>query len=142
MQHISRLTGQLPLCSKKAFPRHIGRTKGGLNSKLHAVCDGQGRPVRLHLTAGQVSDFKGADVLLADLPDETVIKSGSRSQNGRSPLVFRRRRTGNQSHFTTSIYIKSAITSKTCSQGSNTGGGWQHDMTAAYTLSCPLSTSQ
>ncbi|WP_146911481.1 IS5 family transposase [Gluconobacter thailandicus] len=63
---------------KGAFPRHIGRTKGGLNSKLHAVCDGQGRPVRLHLTAGQVSDFKGADVLLADLPDETEEVIGDR----------------------------------------------------------------
>ena len=29
---------------KGAVPRRIGRTKGGLNSKLHAVCDGQGRP--------------------------------------------------------------------------------------------------
>ncbi|WP_153017893.1 MULTISPECIES: hypothetical protein [unclassified Sphingobium] len=26
----------------KADPRRIGRTKGGLNSKLHAVCDGKG----------------------------------------------------------------------------------------------------
>lgn len=24
-----------------ALPRCIGRTKGGLNSKLHAVCDGE-----------------------------------------------------------------------------------------------------
>ena len=28
----------------KALPRRIGRIKGGLNSKLHAVCDGDGRP--------------------------------------------------------------------------------------------------
>lgn len=42
-----------------------------MNSKLHAVCDKQGRPVRLYLTAGQVSDFKGAEVLLKDLPEET-----------------------------------------------------------------------
>ncbi|MFT8897868.1 MAG: hypothetical protein ABF968_13050 [Acetobacter sp.] len=56
---------------KEAFPHHIGRTKGGLNSKLHAVCDDQGHPVRLYLTAGQVSDFTGADVLLADLPAGT-----------------------------------------------------------------------
>ncbi|WP_206057988.1 transposase, partial [Novacetimonas pomaceti] len=66
------------LAQKRAFPRHIGRTKGGLNSKLHAICDGQGRPVRLHLTAGQVSDFKGADVLLADLSDETEEVIGDR----------------------------------------------------------------
>ncbi|MCE0745568.1 IS5 family transposase, partial [Acetobacter sicerae] len=63
---------------KGAFPRHIGRTKGGLNSKLHAVCGGQGRPVRLPLTARQVSDFRGADVLLADLPDETEEVIGDR----------------------------------------------------------------
>nr|WP_242010968.1 IS5 family transposase [Acetobacter musti] len=49
-----------------------------MNSKLHAVCDGLGRPVCLHLTAGQVSDFKGADVLLADLPDETEEVIGDR----------------------------------------------------------------
>ncbi|WP_249212880.1 IS5 family transposase [Acetobacter thailandicus] len=64
---------------KGLFPRHIGRTKGGLNSKLHAMCDGQGRPVCLHLTAGQVSDFKGADVLLADLPAETKEVIGDRN---------------------------------------------------------------
>ncbi|OUJ12771.1 transposase, partial [Acetobacter orientalis] len=34
-----------------------------MNSKLHAVCDDQGRLVLLHLTAGQVSDFRGADVI-------------------------------------------------------------------------------
>ncbi|WP_367159803.1 IS5 family transposase [Kozakia baliensis] len=66
------------LLKKGLFPRHIGRTKGGLNSKRHAVCDGQGRPVRLHLTKGQISDFKGADVLLADLPDETEEVIGDR----------------------------------------------------------------
>lgn len=34
------------------------------------MCDAQSHSVRPHLTAGQVSDFKGADVLLADFPDE------------------------------------------------------------------------
>ncbi|MBY4639696.1 transposase, partial [Gluconacetobacter entanii] len=40
--------------------------------------DDLGRPVRLHLTAGQVSDFRGADVLLAALPDETEEVIGDR----------------------------------------------------------------
>jgi transposase len=35
-------------------PRRIGRTKGGLNSKLHAVCDGTGRPIIFLLTEGQM----------------------------------------------------------------------------------------
>ena len=34
------------------MPRQIGRTRGGLNSKLHAVCDG--KPVVLLLTAGLI----------------------------------------------------------------------------------------
>ena len=51
----------------------IGRTKGGLTSKLHVVCDGKGRPVRLHLSEGQCSDFTGADLLLQDLPQARVV---------------------------------------------------------------------
>ena len=33
------------LLKKEAVPRRIGGTKGGLNSKLHVVCDGKGRPL-------------------------------------------------------------------------------------------------
>src|SRR5206468_2654191 len=54
--------------SKGALSRHLGRTKGGLNSKLHAVCDGVGRPVVLLLSAGQMSDHKGARLVLDVLP--------------------------------------------------------------------------
>ena len=46
----------------------IGLTKGGLNSKLHAVTDALGRPIRLFLTAGNVSDYIGARALLSSLP--------------------------------------------------------------------------
>src|SRR3546814_5446017 len=31
---------------KGALPRYIGRSRGGLTTKLHVVCDGKGRPVR------------------------------------------------------------------------------------------------
>ena len=49
---------------KRALSRCIGRTKGGLNSKLHALCDGHGRPLAMTLTEGQVSDYKGAALLM------------------------------------------------------------------------------
>lgn len=39
-----------------------------MNSKLHAVCDSEGRPRTLFLTAGQVSDYTGAAALLSSLP--------------------------------------------------------------------------
>ena len=54
---------------KEDSPRLIGRTKGGLNSKLHAVCDGHGRPLLLLLPEGQVNDYKGAAILQHLLSD-------------------------------------------------------------------------
>ena len=47
--------------------RLIGRTKGGLNTKLHAVTDAKGRPLRFFMTACQVSDYTGAAALLGSL---------------------------------------------------------------------------
>jgi hypothetical protein len=57
-------------------PDHIGRTKGGLGSKLHALCDGLGRPMRLLLTAGNGNDIVGAGELLKDLPEADYLLSG------------------------------------------------------------------
>src|SRR3546814_14763882 len=51
---------------KGAVPRRIGRTKGGLNSKLHAVCEGKGRPLVMLLSEGQMSDYKGTAMMLED----------------------------------------------------------------------------
>lgn len=48
--------------------RLIGRTKGGMNTKLHALTDAKGRPISFFITAGQVSDYTGAAALLDDLP--------------------------------------------------------------------------
>ncbi len=39
-----------------------------MNSKLHAVTDAAGRPLRMFLTAGQRSDYIGARALLDALP--------------------------------------------------------------------------
>ncbi len=70
MRPISKLIELQQVCLKKgSFPLYIGRTKGGLNAKIHAVCDGQGRPVAMTLTEGQVSDDKGAALLIDTLPE-------------------------------------------------------------------------
>jgi transposase len=39
-----------------------------MNTKLHAVCDSDGRPIRFFIAAGQVSDYTGAAALLGSLP--------------------------------------------------------------------------
>jgi len=39
-----------------------------MNTKLHAVTDENGRPIRFFMTAGEVSDYTGAAALLSSLP--------------------------------------------------------------------------
>jgi transposase len=40
-----------------------------MNTKLHAVTDTSGRPIRLFIPAGQVSDYTGAAALMNSLPE-------------------------------------------------------------------------
>ena len=39
-----------------------------MNTKLHAVTDAEGRPIRFFMTAGEVSDYTCAVALLDSLP--------------------------------------------------------------------------
>ena len=39
-----------------------------MNTKVHAVTDTIGRPIRFFMTAGQVSDYTGARALVSNLP--------------------------------------------------------------------------
>ena len=51
----------------------LGRSRGGLSTKIHATVDALGNPTGFLLTPGQAHDLKGADVLLKDTPAQTVI---------------------------------------------------------------------
>jgi transposase len=49
-------------------PDHaIGRSRGGLSTKIHQLVDGRGRPLVIALTAGQAGDSPMLKFLLADL---------------------------------------------------------------------------
>ncbi len=61
------------LAVKKGLGRLIGRTKGGMNTKLHAVADANGRPLSFFLTAGPVSDYTGAVALLDALRQGAMV---------------------------------------------------------------------
>ena len=39
----------------------MGRSRGGLTTKIHALVDAEGRPIHLKLTAGQAHDGRSAD---------------------------------------------------------------------------------
>lgn len=51
----------------------IGRSAGGLSTKIHAKCDALGNPTAFHLTPGQACDLAGADVLLEDINAEALL---------------------------------------------------------------------
>lgn len=67
----------------------IGRTKGGRNTKLHAVCDEKGRPCVLLLTPGNVNDGRVAKLCIEAMPPELVADKGYDSQALREWLVER-----------------------------------------------------
>ena len=50
--------------SKKDQDQAIGRSRGGLSTKIHALVDALGNPLAFLLTAGQAHDLAGADALL------------------------------------------------------------------------------
>jgi hypothetical protein len=70
--HLKAYCTAASLLEKGDVPRHIERTKGGLSSKLHAVCDEAGRPILL-LSEGQMSDHKGARLVLEALPPGSTL---------------------------------------------------------------------
>lgn len=58
----------LSLRVKRGAARQIGGTKGGVNTKLHAVTGAMGRPIWFFMSTEQVSDYTGAAALLRSLP--------------------------------------------------------------------------
>jgi transposase len=58
---------------KKGIEIIVSVAPGGLTTKIHAVVDGQGLPIRLSLTAGQSHDGQAADHLLKHVGAGTIV---------------------------------------------------------------------
>ena len=85
-------------------PDHaIGRSRGGLTTNIHLICDGRGRPLSLHLGAGNVNDTTELQRLLDGVcvprrgpgrprtrPDQLIADKGYSSTANRQ--LLRRRR--------------------------------------------------
>ena len=61
----------------------IGRSRGGLSTKIHATTDALGNPTGFHLTPGQAHDLEGTDALLPGNPGKTVIADKAYDAHGR-----------------------------------------------------------
>ena len=59
--------------AKKNGPQAIGVSRGGLNTKIHAVCDALGNPLRFKLTAGNESDTPELIGLIEGLPGKELL---------------------------------------------------------------------
>ncbi|MBK1649176.1 IS5 family transposase [Rhabdochromatium marinum] len=78
----ARLSDAQRKCDERAITRarcdrachqFLGRSKGGLSTKIHARTDALGNPTGFYLTGGQASDLVGADHLLVDLEVEALL---------------------------------------------------------------------
>ena len=67
----------------------IGRSRGGLSTKINTTVDALGNPTGFHLTPGQAHDLQGSDVLLKDTPADAVIADRSFDAHARviEPLL-------------------------------------------------------
>lgn len=69
----------------------MGRSRGGLTTKIHALVDAEGRPVRLELTPGQAGDAPVAATLLESLaPGATLIADRAYDTNAIRDLAAER----------------------------------------------------
>jgi transposase len=70
----------------------MGRSRGGLTTRIHALVDAEGRPVRLTLTPGQAGDAPVALDLMQDLAEgATLIADRACDANAIRDLAAARR---------------------------------------------------
>jgi len=60
-------------CTRKCESNCTGRSRGGLTTKIHAVVDAKGLPLRLALSAGQEHDSLLAGDLLTELRHDGML---------------------------------------------------------------------
>ena len=59
--------------AKKSGVRCVGRSRGGLTTKIHARVDAKGRPVRLLISPGNDHDVTAAEALLDGLEPRAIV---------------------------------------------------------------------
>lgn len=59
----------------------MGRSRGGLTTKIHLLVDALGRPLRFGLTGGQVHESRTADAMLEGIEGNAVIADKAYDSN-------------------------------------------------------------
>src|SRR3984893_16238743 len=69
----TRASAQCRRSKKDGEDQAIGRSKGGLSTKIHAMVDALGNPLAFLLTAGQAHDLEGADAMLPQMQADALL---------------------------------------------------------------------
>ena len=67
------LTSTAPELEKGGQDHAIGRSRGGLTTKIHVIVDALGNPLALSLTKGQAHDITQAEALAAQVAPQALI---------------------------------------------------------------------
>src|SRR5215216_6733566 len=106
----------------------IGRSRGGLTTKMHAIVDALGNPLAVSLTGGHVHDVKQAQLLTQEIEPAALLAekamiataSSSISKSAASSPSFRRGQIARRRASATSRSIASATSSNVSSTTSST----------------------
>jgi len=60
-------------CKRGQQHEALGRSKGGFSTKIHAICDALGNPLRFILTGGERSDYTQALALIEGMKADAVL---------------------------------------------------------------------
>ena len=67
------LISTAPAPKKLGEDQAIGRSRGGLSTKIHTLVDALGNPISFFLTGGEAHDLIGADQLLPTMAADTLL---------------------------------------------------------------------
>jgi transposase len=116
-----------PAREKNGGEEAIGRSRGGLTTKIHVIVDALGNPLAISLTGGQAHDITQAEALLAQVEPEALLGDNGydcdsfvESLKGRNikPVI-----PPNQIAKSNAIATSRSIASATSLKGSSIGSG-------------------
>jgi transposase len=131
-------------CITRNRGQSMGRSRGGLTSKIHAVVDTNGLPVRLALTAGEAHDNRLAGRLLSRLKSGTMLLAdrGYDADWIRAPgRISHQKQIGPRRYASVRVFTGLATWSSGSSTKSSTVGAWQRVTTSSPPITSHSSSS-
>src|ERR687894_3319935 len=82
MQPSSEPTSTAPGLEKRGSNEAIGRSRGGLTTKIHTIVDALGNPLAVSLTGGHVHDVTQAQVLTQEIEPAALLADKGYDSDG------------------------------------------------------------